>query len=247
MKAIKILFIICSSYLMSSCFLGFESRHNELLRSYVVDYYSVDFIELKSSTSASGYMVITIEPGPATGMGLESRWLGGHYSSGRFKENYDALCLKHNDMGYNKTIKIRNPGELPNHKYSGIDFTSIHIISDSDFDVEHPAGTDLGNIIRYAYYSPKKYIDSGYVDEFDWTIASGLAGEFYASTASPFEHPIEKLVSELTSNDMILLGIYSLGILHFERQPTLSQTHSITVTMTTDEGLEFSANIDIYF
>ena len=229
--------------LIGSCF---GSRYEVFLRSYVLSYYSVDSIKLSLRIDTSEKKGIFISPTPTTSSG-RLRLLCTYNSKGNGQTIFDALCLKHNDMSYNRTVKIHDPGDLPLHQYSGVDFSAIRIVSDSDFDAAHPAGTDLGDIVRYAYFSPKKYIDSGYIDEFDWATADGLAGELYATYASRFEHPVEKMVSELTPDDLILLGIYDLGFLQFETNPTFSQTHRLTVTMTTDDGRELSASKDLEF
>ena len=244
MKTVKVFIMIGVLSLIGSCF---GSRYEVFLRSYVLTYYSVDSIELSLRIDTSEKEVIVINVAPTTAQGMISRRLCTHKSKGNEQILYDALCLKHNDMSYNRTIKIHDPGDLPPHRYSGVDFSAIRIVSDSDFDAGHAAGTDLGDIVHYVYFSPKKYIDSGYIDEFDWATADGLAGRFYATQASRFEYPIEKLVSELTPDDLILLGVHSLGGLQFETNPTLSPTHRLTVTMTTDDGRELSASIDLEF
>ncbi len=243
MKTIKVFFVIGLLFVMSSCI---APLHKKFLRSYVMSYYSVDSIKLEFLTNRNRTKVIVIQPIPTNGIGLESRLLCSYGSTGESQILYDDLCMKHNDMSYNRTFKYRSPDELPIHQYSGVDFVSLRIVSDADFDEGHPAGTDLGDIVRYAYYSPKKYIDSDYAEGFDWAAADGLAGELYYS-ASPYEHPIEKLVSELTPDDLMLLGVKSLGALHFESRPTLSTVHHLTVTMTTDDYRELSASIYYYF
>ena len=108
--------------------------------------------------------------------------------------------------------------------------------------------------------SPKKYIDSGYKETYNW---DDYVGEKYWSESSypgdytwgvtkdksPY-HPVTKTVSDLTSEDMMLLGDGSgriLAILKFTHFPTANKGHNITVTLTTDEGETFSATINMVF
>ena len=239
---------------MGSCWgYGYYTLKDAFFRSYVMHYYSAEGIELAFSPKKRDNRAIVIIKPTEVGTSFKPPYLCGYGSTGDQQILYDELCLKHNDMSYNRTFKYRSPDDLPNYRYIGTDFISISVVSDSDFDAEHPAGSELGDVIRYASYSPKKYIDSGYTEEFDWVYSEGLARAVYASDAlargvpTALEHPAEKLVSELTPADLTLLSTKSLGAMQFERLPTLSQTHRLTVTMTTDDGTEISASIDMEF
>jgi hypothetical protein len=231
MKAIKFLIFIGLFMASNACCCVDFGKQSKFMRSFVTEYYTTDSIELKFPTYVNGYTVIAINSTPV-GIYSYPQLLCGNGSNGQEGKLYDELCLKHNDMSYNKTFKLNNPGELPRNEYMGLDFASIRVVSDSDFDKEHPAGTDLGDVIIYFNHSVKKFIDSGYTE--------------LAPNGSP-DHYFEKKVSKLTVDDLTLLVYYSLGNLLFESLPTLSQTHHLTVTMTTDDGKEFSASIDIDF
>ena len=249
MRTIKILFIAVVLLVSGSCMFP----EKVVFRSYVRRYYSAKEIELEFSTKVIDNKVIVIKPFLASTVSRPP-FLCSYESDGDKQILYDELCLKHNDMSYNRTIfiNINDPVDR-RYDYIGTDFISISVVSDSDFDAEHAAGSELGDVIRYASYSPKKYIDSGYTEEFDWVYSEGLARAVYASDAlahgvpTALEHPAEKLVSELTPADLTLLSTKSLGAMQFERLPTLSQTHRLTVTMTTDDGTELSASIDMDF
>jgi hypothetical protein len=209
---------------MFSCFGVDFTVDKVFLRSYITDYYIAENMELEYKTYSNDIKAITINP--------VSKWLCGKGSKDDKKNIYDELCIKNNDMSYNCTFKVRASDAPPYHAYFAERFTSIKIVSDSDFNDKHPAGTDLGDIIIYANSSCKKFIDSGYTE-----VDSGGNENHYS----------KKLVSEVMSDDLTLLIARSLGDLYFQTHPTLSQTHHLTVTMTTDDSKVFSASIDIDF
>lgn len=175
---------------------------------------------------------------------------------------YDRLCEKHNDMTYNRKVKQLTASPIDPNEFILTDYISISVISDADWDAGHSAGALLNDITMFLSASPKKYIDSGYKDKYDWKNGSHEYDteryfySFYDSypetrNKNPY-HPIEKLVSELTIEDMILLGNgapYSeiLALLKFTSFPTVEKKHNITVTLTTDEGETFSDTITMTF
>ncbi|MDR2894509.1 MAG: hypothetical protein LBU97_03505 [Alistipes sp.] len=111
----------------------------------------------------------------------------------------------------------------------GVDFISVEVVSDAHFDETHPVGESLGNVVMFKSGSCKPYIDRGYM------------GEKYI--------PIEMPVSELEPENLILLGnqFNDIALLEFDREPTLSKMHNITVTMTADDGRVFSDTIEVVF
>jgi hypothetical protein len=159
--------------------------------------------------------------------------LGGYGSTGTQKEVYDALCEKNNDMTYLRDFVIFDGYRPFQTSCIGVDFLSIDITSDSPFDEEHPAGVSLGDIVTFSSSSLKPYIDSGYT--------------FTRDNGSVY-HSIRKHLNELSQEDLILLGQPPhIGILLFDSEPTLSKTHTFTVTMTADDGRVFSDSIEMTF
>lgn len=151
-------------------------------------------------------------------------------SEGAGKAVFDRLCEKHGDVTYNRAIRI-----YADKRYDyrcAEDFVNIEITSSADWDADHPAGSSLGDIVRLISNTPLPYIRSGYTQKY----SEEKGGEYY---------PIDKLVSELTPDDMMLL---SNGIKYrFTQPPTLSREHTLTVRLTTDEGKVFTASVDAVF
>lgn len=72
------------------------------------------------------------------------------------------------------------------------DFVNLEVWSSADWDAEHPAGTSLNDLARFSSNTPWPYIQSGYTQKYH----EQLNGEYY---------PVDKLISELTPDDMTLL------------------------------------------
>ena len=160
-------------------------------------------------------------------------------SKGEEKKRYDELCKIHNDMSYNqKRSYIVAPlwGRC-----SAIDFKEIDVISDKDFDSEHPAGTSLKDIVRFVSISPKKFIDSGYKETFNWRRnkpkifkkESMISSMFHEETENYF--PINGLLKDIGSNEMQMLPEDTHGILFFDKEPTAEKEHTLTVTIDIGE------------
>jgi hypothetical protein len=169
---------------------------------------------------------------------MESVFLGDYKSTGALKESYDALCIKHNDMTYNRKFVISDGAGPRGTSCLGVDFLSIDIVSDADFDAEHIAGVSLSDIVKYRTNSYKPYIESGY------TLAESHSNWGNISSISGF-------LSEIVPTDpLYLLGDNSFKdfiILNFNNLPTLSKTHTFTVTMTADDGRIFTDSIEMTF
>jgi len=156
-------------------------------------------------------------------------------SKGENKKIYDELCKIHNDLSYNqKRSYIVAPlwGRC-----SAIDFKEIDVISDKDFDSEHPAGTSLKDIVRFVSISPKKFIDSGYKETFNWRRnkpkifkkESMISSMFHEETENYF--PINGLLKDIGSNEMQMLPANTHGILFFDKKPTAEKEHKLKVTI----------------
>jgi hypothetical protein len=213
-KILLVLLIACG---LMSCL----KKETFFKRSYITNYKNVTEIELEGSPSHFS----VLHYGGS---------IGSFQSIGELKETFDALCEKHGDMTYNRKVTEFQPGEQT-VRCIGVDFTSIDIVSDSDFDAEHPAGSSLGDIVLFLFQSLKPYIDSGY------TLKTDRHKGFMS---------FEYLISEIPQGALTMMGGYSnnaIGGMKFQSQPTLSKTHTFTVTMTADDGRVFTDSIEMSF
>ena len=149
-------------------------------------------------------------------------------SKGEEKKKYDELCKIHNDMSYNQKrsyIVVPIWGRC-----SAIDFREIDVVSDKNFDSEHPAGTSLKDIVRFVSVSPKKFIDSGYKETFNWRRnkpkifkkESMISSMFHEETENYF--PINGLLKDIGSDEMQMLPEDTHGILFFDKEPTAEKS-----------------------
>lgn len=175
---------------------------------------------------------------------------------------YEAKCDLYNDHGgsfkwtTNQEFGCRNT-------QADRDFVSIDIVSENDWDESHPAGTSLNDVFRFASSSPYKYIASGYKKSYFWMNEElpEYVHKYYAGVAydraydEKSMHLVHGLVSELSSDDLILLGdciegmpkYVRLGALFPVNKPTGSKTHNLTLTMVDTEGNVLTATAKINF
>jgi hypothetical protein len=194
-------------------------------RSYVMEYYKPTGIKLsvRQYSNTKNYLIFYFSP---------SSYVGGYTDEAGTKERelYDALCEKNGDMTFNRKVFISDVSRPP--AYMSTNMVSIDVVSNADFDEQHPAGTSLADIISLYGDTAKPYIDSGYTEY------KGL--NYY---------PIRKILSEITPDDLILFGDgrFTSVYLHFDSQPTLSKEHTFTLTVIDDEGTTMSDSIEKTF
>ncbi len=128
------------------------------------------------------------------------------------------------------------------------DFVRIDVTSDADWDVEHPAGTLLNDLMimegitRYSYVRGDREGVKRTID------MCGKMKYFNPIPCSDFDF-YRKPLPEVTSEDMTLMGrvLDLFGFLEFVMPPSLASEHRITVIMETDEGRIFTASKSMRF
>lgn len=245
-KLSDIISVLCLLFLLNSC----DVYKSEICPAYVIRYVGVDSLTLRADQYVPENCI----------------WLTGHvwpirdyrlHSNGKDKEKYDQLCNKHNDVKYNTRRQFLNGTfDESSAPYSEYDFEEITVTSDMDFDDAHPAGSNLADIVRFMSKSPYKYIQSNYSSFYRYD-ESSLSEAFVDKMINVYcgswkndpqnpNYPIDKLVKDLTAEDLILLP-YSFGMLHFEKAPDTVPEHTVTVSMKTDSGIEFTNSIKMTF
>ncbi|MBR5056256.1 MAG: hypothetical protein IKX03_03560 [Bacteroidales bacterium] len=146
-------------------------------------------------------------------------------SQGDKKAVYDSLCIKHSDTGYHGPDPFSNE---PVKKCYAKDFTSISVVSNKAFDADHPAGTPLNDIIVYDAYSPYRWIKSGY-------------------DGDPYFYHARVLLSGVAPEDMTQLCALSMFTLSFWKFPDFGYEQTLTITVTTDDGVVHEFEKEVYF
>ena len=215
--------------------LGCDRAKTVLFRSYITIYYYSKNIQLKITDDGN---IAIYKKYTSEDVNIKTASYS-FKSKGEEKKKYDELCKIHNDMSYNqKRSYIVAPlwGRC-----SAIDFREIDVISDKDFDSEHPAGTSLKDIVRFVSVSPKKFIDSGYKETFNWeknepnffAKDSMIPTMFQPESWNYF--PINGLLKDIGTDEMQMLPEDTHGILFFDKEPTAEKEHTLKVTIDIGE------------
>ena len=224
----RLILLSISAMLLST---GCDVSKTRLFKSYITEYSYDKNIELKITNKGNIaiYRKYTSEDDHIKTASYSFK------SKGEEKKRYDELCKIHNDLSYNKKrsyIVVPIWGIC-----SAIDFREIDVISDKDFDSEHPAGTSLKDIVRFVSVSPKKFIDSGYKETFNWeknepnffAKDSMIPTMFQPESWNYF--PINGLLKDIGTDEMQMLPEDTHGILFFDKEPTAEKEHTLTVTI----------------
>jgi len=240
----RVIFLSLAAVLLC---MGCDVSKTILFKSYMTIYYYSENIQLRI-TDAGNIAIYREYTSKEDNIKTASY---SFKSKGENKKIYDELCKIHNDLSYNqKRSYIVAPlwGRC-----SAIDFKEIDVVSDKDFDSEHPAGMSLKDIVRFVSISPKKFIDSGYKETFNWRRnkpkifkkESMISSMFHEETENYF--PINGLLKDIGSDEMQMLPEDTHGILSFDKEPTAEKEHTLTVTIYTREGKKFVRTITKVF
>lgn len=146
-------------------------------------------------------------------------------------ELFDSLAAKHNDTTYNRIVTEPDiPGMVFTSACNPVgnaeDFVAINVVSDHDWDEQHPAGTSLNDIVSLSTRSYRQYIKSGYDDAL-----------FPAKKKYTYQNI---LLSEMTAADYELIMSYDERYsFTFKSRPTLDMDHMVTFTFVLDDGRTF--------
>lgn len=185
----------------------------------------------------------------------------GLHSTGTKKERYKYLCEKHKDLSYNGYRSIFGSLDFESVNYGDCDFVEITVTADKEFDATHPSGVNLSDIVRFMSWSPYKYILSGYSkyyhydksdvsEAFDTNMRGCVDRKFFDNATDATCYPIDKLVKDLTMEDLILIGhdeAFFVGLLYFEKTPDAEGEYNITVSMKKDDGSVLSETVTMTF
>ena len=262
MKNFKIIILLITVLIFGSCEKRIEDKAIPImLPSFVLSYYEMDSFSLHEYTEKNRPALSIY----GNALKKNGEWIV--YDSLKNAEIYQELCRKHQDLTYNHTIYFKGGDYFLNDFFAN-DFISLEIQSNADYDEQHLAGTLLNDRVRYMSLSSYKFIQNQY-GAYEWNNPEELASfkkyfwrilrdHYNNSTAGRGGfYPIDKLVSELNLDDLKIFGpgylsTYKeggepLAYLFFEHPPTLSKTHTFTVTLTTDDGKVFEDTITVTF
>ncbi|MCI1640335.1 MAG: hypothetical protein LKI42_03550 [Bacteroidales bacterium] len=243
--SIGVFAIIVTAIIVYSCDLG----ESAIRTSYVLGYYKLNsVIADTASVSIGGKNYYKV----AIGMDNTAEPVASIYDSDR--SLFDYYCSIHNDMLYPKAkiySDLTNGISFPIH-----DFTKVEVVCKGQWDEEHPAGSCLNDIIHFVSVSPYPYIMAGYKG-FDYGKHTMSA---YFNNVYPFQtnygvlviYPVDKPLSEVTKEDLILSGTGEMDWPEFCNLFIAKRTGTkgvspcgIEIRMTDDAGKIFSVNTEL--
>lgn len=145
-----------------------------------------------------------------------------YYSKG--DEEYNRLSVKHRDSFKGWTYKYNFS------RFSicfAMDFSSIDIICNREYDANHPAGSSLADIVNYEAISIYPWIRSGYQTE-------------------KKVYWISKPLSLVEPDDMTMLFVLTFK-LRLLSSPVENGDYSFHITLKTDDGLTYEIDQDVTF
>lgn len=206
---------------------------------YFIQMYSEGDIELTMLRSRPNYQ--GVETVYQTGFVVGLEYPAVEYWAEDGDEGYQKLAERNGDTAFNQWIGHDTP--FGAHAFAD-NFGALHVVSDSDWDDAHPAGTPLDDILLARFYSHAEFIRSGYD-------TGGVEMEVFLFYNKYF-NIVKKLVSELTAADMEMLCWYGFRdfdkttrspIIIFTSAPTKAKEHTLTIEWTTVEGKVKTASI----
>ncbi|MBO4571955.1 MAG: hypothetical protein J5699_08530 [Bacteroidales bacterium] len=208
----------------------------------ILSLFSVAFMQ--ACTKDSG-IIVRNEPGPVVRYYCDAAlvckqvdkdiligFTGSIVIFSRETETHQSLSLKHHDTSFTGTCD-----SAPFNMIYRNDLKGINIISDADFDGDHPRGTSLNDVFTYSTKTVYKWILSGYNSD-----------QYYYNA-------IQKPVDQLVSEDMTMLAPYAVLIAHDyglfaltpNKQPDKNLTQPLTITLVTDDDQEITFKLDFEF
>lgn len=155
---------------------------------------------------------------------------------------YELLCERYKDISYSREQRM-----MPywnGRRYPVNNIVSIAVVSDADYDSDHPAGSSLADICEVLTASPRDYIASGYTDTYDWTedleTLSPIFGEEIPGWGVKAVKPIYKRLDKCWAEDLVLAGYYpSFFTLRILQAPAADFKGRFTITLLDEKGKTF--------
>lgn len=134
---------------------------------------------------------------------------------------FEEFCNRHGDTAFNQECHFIKTamGYVCGNRLAGYDIDDIQVVSDKDFDENHPAGSSLNDIIRFTGTSLMPFIVSNYTNEYNWDSClqvNSLAESLYRQlkfadnlnehASKEQTHLIDKPLSLCSVEDLMLLG-----------------------------------------
>ena len=244
----NLIFILLLVICLVSC-----DKHHMTIGYFVCSYHGISELELKQVDK----QIVRVDYSVGS-VGFSDCW----------KKNvstFEKLAAKHGDKGFNKKIEWVGPAPTI-LSYQNVDFTAINIFTENDYNSSHLASSSLNDIVCFLGRSTYPFIKSKYqlnrTDDIRsraseiWKkyVAPDLISSSYGfGSYTPFT-PVEKLLYQLTSEDLVLIGGGIAGLLqyrptlcflYFTELPEVPGTYDFRVEFVADDGKTYTGSISM--
>lgn len=227
---------------------------------FVHGYWIYDDIELEVDIDGSSYNDGYMYPELRIKL-PESAYMVSYLSVGDMLDEYLALCRKYDDFGidpfYGGSRDNFSVVNRPTHVFSGVDFSSIDVVSNNDFDEKHHAGTSLADIAMFTTTSGRHQLDTNTArpktkSSYDGCWQFGGQELLYERLDALTPYHLSVIgMQDINSSDEYFEVNYKrnfcVGAITFSQVPTCGLKHTFTVTMTTVDGRKFEAQVYAYW
>ena len=148
---------------------------------------------------------------------------------------FDSLAKAHKDEGYNRYTLTKVMECLYRRT------TGVHVVSDTDYDGEHPAGTYLDDIMRVHFKSAEDYLATGYTSLKQYLGKTTGPSSYYGSLPI-IDLNLSENLDEFNRIQRKLIR-FSF-IFRLTQAPEQTGTHRFTITYTNEDGVELSGTTE---
>lgn len=149
-------------------------------------------------------------------------------------ERFDELSKRYGDINFNRWVSSEDSWLGTSWAFP---FAVFEVVSNLDFDEQHPAGTPLNDVMTIRYYTYKLYIENGYKHTDERAIASNdYSGDW-----------VTKPLSEFVPEDAIFMAPDYAFELYFVTTPTNEQHHHLTLTVGLEGEDPYTVEFDMDF
>lgn len=232
------------------CGCGIVQETGYLFESFVTGYNNIDYNAKPELRYISDHEIAVILPTEIYAYyaweGISERWKQDNPDWEVWNERHRELSQKNGDVDFNQIINLEVWGHSVEVWNTDNLISSITITSSADYDIAHPAGVSLNDIVEITYTTHKPFVENGYkhtivVDGVEQVDKDRPTNDYSGDSVSC------KLSEMQLPTDAILMSSDGF-VLHFANQPTSAKSHIFTVIVEFEDRIvPYTFSFDINF
>lgn len=242
-RCVILILLVVPLLLLSGCSL-LLGEGDVFCSSYVLEYDDIDY-QGEAAVVVCKDLGVVIDL-PRKLYACQNIWQSDDSEKVELHTKHQELSHRNGDVGFN-TWGWGLSDSYPHASVWNTDnlITSITAVSDVDFDADHPAGVNLGDIVEIAYITHKPFIDNGYKHSDKLRAINDYTG-----------YKQRKLLVDFTSEDSQFTDSEHFYVasdtakwafeLFFMEMPTQNAHHTISVTFNFERG-PYTVEFDLDF